>query len=289
MLAHTFNNYKTSLMKKIILLLLPIIFFGVVAFQSKIEKVITGSIADEKGNPISFAAIRVKDARVGTSADANGVYKITLPQNATAIVFAAVGFVSVEEQINNRTVINVTLKKSSQTLSEVVIVSAFGQKKQSRQVGYATNAIGNTQAVIVRGSSSISPAPVLESDDEGNNTEAYSNIVENGFKNVTDNPVSTFSIDVDAASYSNVRRFLSQGQLPPSGAVRTEEMINYFKYQYPQPTNSDPFSFNTEMSNCPWNKEHKLLLVGLQGKTMPTENLPASNLVFNRCFGFYER
>ncbi len=85
---------------------------------------------------------------------------------------------------------------------------------------------------------------------------------------------------MDAASYSNVRRFLNTGQLPPAGAVRIEEMINYFKYEYPQPENKDPFSINTEISEAPWNKDHKLVLIGLQGKKIPVENLPASNLVF---------
>ena len=77
-----------------------------------------------------------------------------------------------------------------------------------------------------------------------------------------------------------MRRFLQNNQLPPAGAVRTEEMINYFNYQYPQPTGKYPFSINTEISNCPWNKENKLVLIGLQGKNISTENLPASNLVF---------
>ena len=130
---------------------------------------------------------------------------------------------------------------------------------------------------------SFSPKGYIQNkdyDDEGSNTEEYSNITENGFHKVTDEPLSTFSIDVDAASYSNVRRYLNNNQLPPAGAVRTEEMINYFKYQYPQPTGKDPFSINTEISDCPWNKENKLVLIGLQGKNIPVENLPASNLVF---------
>ena len=85
---------------------------------------------------------------------------------------------------------------------------------------------------------------------------------------------------MDAASYSNVRRFLNQGQLPPAGAVRIEEMVNYFHYEYPQPTNDDPFSINTEISDAPWNKDHKLVLIGLQGKKYLQKILPASNLVF---------
>ncbi|HEX3767654.1 MAG TPA: VWA domain-containing protein, partial [Puia sp.] len=97
---------------------------------------------------------------------------------------------------------------------------------------------------------------------------------------VNENPLSTFSIDVDGGSYSNVRRYLQQGQLPPSGAVRIEELINYFHYDYPQPTGNDPFSINTEIGQCAWNPEHKLVMIGLQGKKIPVENLPPSNLVF---------
>jgi Ca-activated chloride channel homolog len=92
--------------------------------------------------------------------------------------------------------------------------------------------------------------------------------------------LSTFSIDVDGGSYSNVRRYLQQGQLPPSGAVRIEELINYFHYDYPQPTGDNPFSINTEIGECAWNPQHKLVMIGLQGKKIPVENLPASNLVF---------
>src|SRR6185436_16912638 len=96
----------------------------------------------------------------------------------------------------------------------------------------------------------------IDVDEEEFNREGYDNIVENRFHKVTDNPLSTFSIDVDAASYSNVRRFLNMGQLPPAGAVRIEELINYFHYEYPQPSNENPFSINTEISDCPWNKDN---------------------------------
>ncbi|MBA4312890.1 MAG: hypothetical protein C0417_09695 [Chlorobiaceae bacterium] len=111
-------------------------------------------------------------------------------------------------------------------------------------------------------------------------TEEYDKINENEFLDVRQNPLSTFSIDVDNASYSNVRRFIKNGQLPPKDAVRIEELINYFTYDYPQPKNGHPFSITTEMSTCPWNSENKLLLIGLQGKKIATENLPPSNLVF---------
>ncbi|MDG1870523.1 MAG: VWA domain-containing protein, partial [Flavobacterium sp.] len=93
-------------------------------------------------------------------------------------------------------------------------------------------------------------------------------------------PLSTFSIDVDNASYTNIRRFINNGQTVPKDAVRIEEMMNFFKYNYPQPKDTNPFSINTEYSDCPWNAKHQLLKIGLQGKIIPTEDLPASNMVF---------
>jgi Ca-activated chloride channel family protein len=112
------------------------------------------------------------------------------------------------------------------------------------------------------------------------NTEGYATVQENEFLKATKNPLSTFSIDVDVASYANLRRFLNHGQKPPVDAVRIEEMINYFNYDYPQPKGEDPFSVNTELASCPWNEKHQLVHIGLQGKKIPTDNLPASNLVF---------
>lgn len=112
------------------------------------------------------------------------------------------------------------------------------------------------------------------------NTEEYEQIVENSFLPVDQNPLSTFSIDVDEAAYSNIRRYLQNGSLPPAGAVRIEEMINYFDYNYPKPQNKEPFTVNTEIAECPWNTKHKLVHIGIQGKEIPLDNLPAANLVF---------
>lgn len=112
--------------------------------------------------------------------------------------------------------------------------------------------------------------------------EQYARIVENQFlsPNVEEHALSTFAIDVDTASYANVRRFLNNGQLPPPDAVRLEELVNYFKYKYPQPKGDDPFSVNLEMADCPWHPGHKLLRVGLQGKEIHRAERPASNIVF---------
>jgi Ca-activated chloride channel family protein len=110
--------------------------------------------------------------------------------------------------------------------------------------------------------------------------ESYASIIENDFLSADQTPLSTFSIDVDNASYSNSRRFLNNGQLPPPNAVRIEEFINYFSYDYPQPEGEAPFSVTTEMSTCPWNSQHQLMHIGLQGRIIPKEHIPPSNLVF---------
>ncbi len=112
------------------------------------------------------------------------------------------------------------------------------------------------------------------------NTEEYKHLQDNGFQEVRSTPLSTFSIDVDTASYSNLRRFINTGNLPPPDAVRTEELLNYFTYDYPQPTGEHPISVTTEVGASPWNAERKLIMLGIQGKHVKYENLPPSNLVF---------
>ncbi|BAY78262.1 von Willebrand factor type A domain-containing protein [Nostoc linckia NIES-25] len=135
--------------------------------------------------------------------------------------------------------------------------------------------IPKTQAGGIRGG--VAPEPQIGS---RFNTENYNRIEDNPFHRVDNDPLSTFSIDVDTASYSNVRRFITQGELPPKDAVRIEELINYFTYNYPQPKDNRPFSVTTEVAAAPWNPQHKLVQVGLQGKRPESETLPPSNLVF---------
>ena len=112
------------------------------------------------------------------------------------------------------------------------------------------------------------------------NTEAYDRIDDNPFRRVTQDPLSTFSIDVDTASYANVRRFLNSGSLPPRDAVRIEELVNYFRFDYPRPASGQPFSVTTEIASCPWNPQHRLALIGLQAMPLETDAVPARNLVF---------
>lgn len=112
------------------------------------------------------------------------------------------------------------------------------------------------------------------------NTEEYAYLPENDFLSPSSNPLSTFSIDVDNASYTNTRRYLEDGMLPPVDAIRTEEFVNYFGYNYPTPAKSETFSVYTEVGECPWNDDNQLVHIGMKGYTVPIEELPPSNLVF---------
>jgi Ca-activated chloride channel family protein len=250
-------------MKKVVLLLLPFLI-SITAFHAAKDITITGTVKDELGNPISAT---VHAGKVSAVTDNAGHYRISVNENEKYLLFSAVGFTDQKIKIGSKKIIDVIMKSSAMALQDVV-VTGYATSKRRMITGAATGVM-------------ISNSPQYELIQQDNyNTEDYDNITENGFKKVADNPLSTFSIDVDAASYSNVRRFLNNNELPPAGAVRTEEMINYFKYQYPQPTGNDPFSINTELSDCPWNPKNKLLLIGLQGKNIPVDKLPSSNLVF---------
>ncbi len=260
--VQTLNN---PLMKSLLFLLISSFFIGSI-YNPTLLRTLTGNIINEQGDPIRAS---VHAGKTQVRADVEGNYSIKLG-NEAFLQISATGYKTERVRISKQNVYNIIMKRVS-------------QKKEDQDMVYnsiALQPVAGVQLSPLKGRVSsvmMSPGYVER---ETFNTEEYDNISENGFKKVGDYPLSTFSIDVDAASYSNVRRFLENGKLPPAGAVRTEEMINYFKYDYPQPTGKDPFSINTELSECPWNKDNKLLLIGLQGKEIPTESLPASNLVF---------
>ena len=110
--------------------------------------------------------------------------------------------------------------------------------------------------------------------------EEYNKIIENRFQGAILKPLSTFSIDVDRSSYANIRRMLNTGQIPPPDAVRFEEMVNYFEYEYPQPSGNEPFSVQTEYTDCPWKAGHQIVHIGIRGRKISIDNMPANNLVF---------
>ena len=296
-------------MQKIILIIAAFAF-AMLAFKSPNSFIVNGKVTDIDGNPVSFASIRIKGTNTGVSADANGAFSLKVNSENDVLIVDAASFKTTEVPVATRRQFSIVMEKRGSELKEVVVTSAYGIKRTARSTSsntqrlnadqlnylYQSNVnnalagkvagaqvrtqsiakIGAETKIRLRGENGLN-SPKTTDDFE---REGYDYILENTFLKVKDNPLSTFSIDVDAASYSNMRRFLKDGQLPPAGAVRIEEMINYFKYDYPQPKNNDPFSVNTEISSCPWNPAHRLALVGLQGKIIPTENLPSSNIVF---------
>ena len=258
-------------MQKIILSLALLLM--VMGFRNPApEKIITGSVVDAaSGESLPGVSVLVKGTNTGTATNAAGKYAITLPPDKKILVFSFIGYTTQEVVVKDKTVINIKLQPDIKGLSEV-IVTGYGSQVQRALSGRLAGMNRNK----VRGQASADGYYARPN----YNTEDYNAIQENIFLEARKNPLSTFSIDVDAASYSNMRRFLSNGQAPPKDAVRIEEMINYFKYDYPQPTGSDPLSISSEIAACPWNPEHQLLHIGLQGKRIPTQNLPPSNLVF---------
>lgn len=179
-------------------------------------------------------------------------------------------------------------KKSENKAQAEIVTSPNKTTDASAPVVALQRTTKLTPPRIVKDGEVIEEAPAPEAlkdekigdKEEEFNTEDYNRIVENRFLTAIQNPLSTFSIDVDEAAYSNIRRYINNGSIPPAGAVRIEEMINYFDYTYPQPTNDEPFSVNTELSECPWNSQHRLVHIGLQGKEIPLQNLPNANIVF---------
>lgn len=176
-------------------------------------------------------------------------------------------------------------------------ISGCGSAPQSNSsyVASETRAAGDNQvmreeeapaAIGMDGSNSLAEESGMTEryrqayDSEYLNSEEYGAIAEQGFKSVADNPLSTFSVDVDTAAYSNIRRMINRGEEIPSDAVRIEEMINYFNYNYSEPQKDEPLSVTTELSDCPWNPENQLLLVGLQAKEIDFDRRPMSNLIF---------
>lgn len=238
---------------------------------------ISGTILEQGSkNPVIGAKITLKDSQKKsqtTHTDQTGVFKFeNLIPGTYEIVVSAPGYSS-KTQKNIAVKAGTNTKIDLQLSPEPVKIELISEEKDIAPTTYDNRSKKTGMPNSVGGMAYTTYDP-------SHNTESYSPIDENGFRNPTINPLSTFSVDVDAASYSNVRRFILNGQKPPADAVRVEEMINYFDYDYPNPSDEHPFSITTEFGDCPWNKETRLIHIGLQGKRIDTEDLPASNLVF---------
>ncbi len=242
-------------------LLVAIISLGNVNAETFIVK---GKVTDAAdGSGIIGCTVQVKGTTRSTITNVDGEYTIRADKGEK-LVFSYIGYEKQEAEVKSER-LNIRLKTSSQVLEECVVVGYGTQKMVSLcgTVGHVTPGIMASRMYA-----------------DGMNAEEYKEIAENNFKTVSESPLSTFSIDVDAASYSNMRRYINKGELPPADAIRTEELINYFSYDYPQPTGNDPVKITTEVGACPWNVKHRLVRIGLKAKEIPTDKLPVSNLVF---------
>jgi Ca-activated chloride channel family protein len=254
----------------------------------KVSGIVTSS---DTNKPIQGVNVVVKDNVFShTVTDKNGYYEIIARTDAI-LVFQFAGTETQEVKVSGRTKINIALqpvkaleteKKDTPELTVVeheedqamdMVSTCEEAAPKGRPGRYKKMAVMSHQAMTGGMNNYRMPQ-------EPFNREGYATIRENGFKKAIESPLSTFSIDVDAASYANIRRFLNNGNRPPKDAVRIEEMINYFNYDYPQPEKGNPFSINTEVNKCPWNEENLLLHVGIQGEKLNMEDLPPSNIVF---------
>jgi len=266
----------------------------VTAIGPATQVIIKGTVTDATGTPLSGVVVIVKGTNITAITGTDGRYAITAGPEAKTLVFSLRGMKPLEEPIAGRTVINVAMEADSSAKPDTQAspVRAGEAKKERKPVQDEVYAVAMEEVAL-------ESAPAIAYDHSGRvmggvnakaawhhqpytdpDTESYADISENGYRDPLREPYSTFSIDVDNASYSNVRRFINLGQEVPADAVRIEEMINYFRYDYPKPSGEHPFSVYTEAGICPWNSNHYLLHVGLRGKDIDRSELPPSNLVF---------
>ncbi len=247
---------------------------------------IAGTVVDvATGEPMPGASVGLVGTTIGGVTDIDGKYVIlNVPVGmhdvrATFIGFEAKVVAGVEVKSGQTTEVNFELTGGAVGLGELVVQA----ERPMVQRDVLASAIRRTTDGASRRERRRAERPqtVWDRPRSDFSTEDYAHITENPFRRASENPFSTFSIDVDAASYTNIRRFIQrERQVPPVDAVRIEEMINYFDYDYPQPEGKHPFLITLEVGEAPWNTDHRLVHIGLQGKRLHEEERPANNLVF---------
>ncbi|HEX2188127.1 MAG TPA: von Willebrand factor type A domain-containing protein [Longimicrobiaceae bacterium] len=248
--------------------------------------VVAGRVLDAaSARPLPGATVQAAGTRRRTTSGADGAYRLVVARGAVrdgALTLQAtlVGYEPLREEVRvtgGEVRRDLRLQPAALALEGVVVTGAEAARKGERHARVADAQA--PRSILPSGMAPPPPPPPAYSSAPWN-TEAYAYVRENGFLAADRNPLSTFSIDVDRASYSNVRRFLLDGQLPPKDAVRIEEMVNYFTYDHPEPRGEHPFTVVTDVAAAPWAPGHRLLRVGLHSPRVETGRLPPSNLVF---------
>jgi len=251
---------------------------------------VTGHVRDQGGAPLANAQVFVVGTALNAVTDPKGAYTIReVPEGSIQLRAAFIGYRAVQASVSVRagrtTVHDFVLEPTPTSIEEITVAPTNAPAPDRAAVAGGVAQGGKVEHREKDGAdatvfTNALPVEPWRQQQEPGNTEAYARIEDNRFLTASANPLSTFSVDVDAASYSNVRRFLSQGALPPADAVRLEELVNYFSYTYPDHTGSHPFAVSTDVGSCPWDADHRLVRIGLQAKHVATRDLPPSNLVF---------
>jgi Ca-activated chloride channel family protein len=239
---------------------------------------IAGTVRDQSGAPIANVHLIVVGTAITATSDARGEYLLKkVPAGLVDIRAQFVGYRPVH-------VANVRVRAGQVTRQDIVLEATPVEITELTAMDAAQPLVPRDEAAArqrVRGGYvHQAPAGAAPPPRQDWNTENYGRIYDNRFLAARANPLSTFAIDVDRASYGNVRRFLAQGQRPPADAVRIEELINYFPWDYPEPGGEHPFAVITDVMEAPWRPGHQLVRIGLQGRRIPVDRLPPSNLVF---------
>jgi Ca-activated chloride channel family protein len=282
------NSFSGRLMPGLSLLLLASLTSIAAApvIQAPATGRVEGHVRNQSGAPIAQAQVFVLGTALQASTDRSGAYAFAaVPEGRVTVRAAFIGYKSSEAAITVRsgktTTQDFRLEQSAVQVQEVTVTGGVAAGiGAGPQPSPQADGLSRGAKVENRRDGYRDRAEPWRWPREPGNTEAYSRIEENRFLAAIANPLSTFSIDVDAASYSNVRRFLSEGALPPADAVRLEELVNYFSYTYPDQTGNHPFAVTSEVGPCPWAPEHQLVRIGLQARRIATRDLPPSNLVF---------
>jgi Ca-activated chloride channel homolog len=248
-----------------------------ICFLLTAQRTISGKVTEyDAGEPLVGASIVIKGTTIGTLTDTAGMYSLVVPKDNMTIIISFTGYNNEEIPISSSNSINAVLKDS--TLLEEVVVTGYRTVKKRDFTGSISQVVkGRLAGVSIRGSMFRQRS---DKDIEPKSTEKYAHTDENDFNSPHSNPLSTFSIDVDNASYTNIRRFINSDNLPPKDAVRIEEMVNYFDYNLPQPTDVHPIAVNTELGECAWKKGHLLMKIDIQARNLPYKEAPANNFVF---------
>jgi Ca-activated chloride channel homolog len=284
-LPRRFSTRRIPAVSLLLLLTLTTAAAAPVTLGPKTGRVV-GHVRDQSRAPIANAQVFIVGTALNALTDRSGSYAFpAVPEGKVEIRAAFIGYKSSQATIHVRagrtTTHDFTLEQTAVQVNEVTVARPEAARvKVGRTEADRMPSAAGVRGARARGHVEHLPVEPWRERKEPWNTEAYARIEENRFLAAAANPLSTFSIDVDAASYSNVRRFLSQGALPPADAVRLEELVNYFSYTYPDQTGNHPFAVTSDVGPCPWAPEHRLVRIGLQAKRIATRDLPPSNLVF---------